>query len=84
LKEVYIMTIYIKDPAADAAIRKLARLKGTTLTEAIKSAVEQALEAERRSTLKETLAAIHKEVESWPKTGLEADKAFYDELSGDA
>lgn len=36
------MAFHIKDPATDAAVRRLARLKGTTLTEAVREAVEQA------------------------------------------
>ena len=42
------MTIYVKDPKTDKAIRKLAKLRGTTLTEAIRGAVEKELEGERK------------------------------------
>ena len=33
------MGIFIKDPETDKAVRKLAKLRGTTLTEAIRYAV---------------------------------------------
>jgi antitoxin VapB len=76
------MSIYIKDPATDAAVRKLAKRKGTTLTEAIKIAVDDALEADSLERRRARLDALVAKVKSWPKSGLEADKAFYDELSG--
>ena len=34
------MTFYIKDPATDRAVRRLAGIKGKTLTETIREAVE--------------------------------------------
>ena len=34
------MTFYIKDPATDKAVRRLAKLKGKTLTETIHEAVD--------------------------------------------
>ncbi len=34
------MTFYVKDPATDKAVRKLAKLQGKTLTETIREAVE--------------------------------------------
>ena len=37
------MTFYVKDPATDKAVRKLAKLKGKTLTETIREAVEKTL-----------------------------------------
>ena len=77
------MSIYIKDPATDKAVRKLAKLRGVTLTEAVQGAVEGELKRERRKTLPERLDAIARRIQKYPPTGLEADKAFYDELSGD-
>ncbi len=77
------MSIYIKDPATDEAVRKLAELRGVSLTEAIREAVERALREERRKTLPGRLDAIARDLQKYPKTGLEADKGFYDRLSGD-
>lgn len=77
------MTFYVKDPATDKAVRKLAKLKGKTLTETIREAVETELQREHRETLPQRLDAIAQQLSKYPKTGLEADKAFFDELSGD-
>lgn len=35
------MPLHIKDPAAEAAVRRLAKLRGITLTEAVRLACEQ-------------------------------------------
>lgn len=77
------MTFYVKDPATDKAVRRLAKLRGKTLTETIREAVENELRKERRKTLPQRLDAIARRLSKYPRTGLEADKAFYDELSGD-
>ena len=80
------MTIYIKDPATSEAVRKLAKLRGTTLTEAIRSAVEESLARDEPAKKEDFLAKvreIQEELAQFPRTGLEADKAFFDELSGD-
>jgi antitoxin VapB len=82
------MAFSVGDPATDAAVRKLAALRGTTLTETIRDAVEaefqrltteqEARYAERRRKLEELAASL----DQYPATGLKADKAFYDGLSG--
>jgi antitoxin VapB len=77
------MTFYVKDPATDKAVRKLAKLKGITLTEAIRSAVEAELEREKSEFNEKAIDAIIAKVASWPDTGLKADKAFYDSLYED-
>ena len=77
------MTFYVKDPATDKAVRHLAKIKGKTLTETIREAVENELRKERRGTLRERIKPIQDRLAAFPPTGLEADKAFYDELSGD-
>ena len=80
------MTFYVKDPATDKAVRKLAKLKGKTLTDTIREAVESALEEqkrEKRLTFLERIKPIQDRLAKYRKTGLEADKAFFDELSGD-
>ena len=77
------MTFYVKDPATDKAVRRLAKLKNKTLTETIREAVEKELRKERRGTLPQRLDAIAQRLSKFPRSGLEADKAFFDELSGD-
>lgn len=84
------MTIYIKDPATDKAVRELARLRGLSLTEAIREAVENALAHEAAQQKPETrefrmdkLRKLQAELANYPRTGLKADKAFYDWLSGE-
>ncbi len=79
------MTFYVKDPATDKAVRKLAKLKGKTLTETIREAVEFAFAEqtrEKKLTFLERIKPIQDRIAARGKTGLEADKAFYDELSG--
>ena len=77
------MTFYVKDPETDKAVRKLAKLKGTTLTEAIRSAVQAELEREKSEINEKAIDAIIAKVASWPDTGLKADKAFFDSLYED-
>jgi antitoxin VapB len=77
------MAFYVKDPATDKAVRRLAKLKGKTLTDTIREAVENELRKERRGTLPQRLDAIAQRLRKFPLSGLEADKAFFDELSGD-
>ena len=79
------MGIYVKDPATDRAVRKLAKLRDISITEAIRSAVEAEL-ARQKEEEKENEAAIDRliaKVASWPDTGLKADKEFYDSLNDD-
>lgn len=78
------MTFYIKDPATDRAVRRLAKLKGKTLTETIREAVEKEYTAlDRKLPLRERLRPLQERVAKVPRTGKAADKAFYDEMSGD-
>ena len=78
------MAIHVRDPRTDEVVRKLAQKRGIGLTEAIREAVEEALEREdQKLSLWERTAGIRARVASYPKTGLEADKAFYDSLSGE-
>jgi antitoxin VapB len=77
------MTFYVKDRATDEAVRRLAKLKGKTLTETIREAVEneyRITKAER--PLRERLRPLQERIAKRPLTGKRADKAFYDELSG--
>jgi antitoxin VapB len=81
------MAFHVRDEATDWAVRRLAALKGKSLTAAIRDAVdaEYERECERR---KVPLSEKIKYLQEWIKSrsrgpGLPADKAFYDELSGD-
>lgn len=78
------MGIYVKDPVTDKAVRKLAKLRKTTLTDAIRTAVQKELEAEKTDIPEVDEAAVDAllaEFAAWPKTGLKADKEFYDSLN---
>ena len=79
------MAFHIKDAATDRVVRRLARLKRKTLTATIREAVESEYERERRKVpLAERLKPIQEWLASRSKPGgLPADKAFFDELSGD-
>jgi antitoxin VapB len=78
------MAFSVKSKAADAAVRRLAKLKNKSLTQTIQEAVETELrrvQAERPLT--DRLDAISERYRAFPSTGLRADKAFFDDLSGD-
>ncbi len=77
------MGILIKDPQTEREIRELAELNGTSLTEAVRSAVRQARAAARPPDEDALLAELHRKVASYPETGLKADKAFFDSLYDD-
>jgi antitoxin VapB len=79
------MAIHVRDEATDKAVRRLAKLKGKTLTETIREAVEREYERTRAAIpLIERLKPIQEELRRLSKPGgLPADKAFYDDLSGD-
>jgi antitoxin VapB len=63
---------------------KLAAARHSTKTDAVLSALENELaRVESKKTLAERIRPIQDRVMSRPATGLEADKAFYDDLSGD-
>ena len=76
------MGIFIKDAATDKAVRKLAKLRSVTITEAIRSAVNTALEDEKRRDVDDAAVdALVARFAAFPKTGLKADKEFYDSLN---
>ena len=78
------MAFSVKDETTDAAVRRLAKLKNTSLTDAIREAVVTEYNRTARKTpLQERLAALSERYQAYPTTGEEADKAFFDDLSGD-
>jgi antitoxin VapB len=81
---VTTLPFHVRDPETDALVRELARKRGIGLTEAVKQAVGAELEREdEKPPLRERLRELRREVLSRPATGLEADKAFFDWLSGE-
>lgn len=79
------MAFHVRDEATDVAVRRLAKLKRKTLTETIREACEREYERETgEDAFIEGIRAIQREYAALgPRTGLAADKAFYDELSGE-
>jgi antitoxin VapB len=78
------MAFHIRDPEADRAVRELAARKGVSLTDAVKQAVQNELrQMDQNVPFLERIRDLQQRVAAYPKTGLKADKAFYDELSGD-
>lgn len=79
------MAFHVRDKATDALVRELAVQRGVGLTEAVRLAVEAELER-RRGRVADRMAAMREIVDrvaAYPSTGLKADKAFFDEMSGD-
>ena len=77
------MAFHIRDKETDALVRELARRKGTGLTEAVKLAVRRELDSDiPQEPLRERLRKIADAIAEYPSTGAKADKAFFDELSG--
>ncbi len=78
------MPFHVRDPETDTLVRELARKRGVGLTEAVKQAVGAELRREADATpLRERIRKLQEKVLSRPPTGLQADKAFYDWLSGE-
>jgi hypothetical protein len=79
------MAFHVKDAVTDMAVRRLAKIKGKSLTATIREAVEREYEREKnRRPLADRLAAIQDHLAAIAGTNpLPADKAFYDDLSGD-
>jgi antitoxin VapB len=78
------MAYSIKDPATDRVIRQLAKAKGKTILDSIREACENELKREyEKIPLWQRLQPLVRRVAAAPKTGLRADKAFFDDLSGD-
>ncbi len=78
------MAFHVRDPATDEAVRRLAKAKGKTLTATIREAVENEYEREYKKPLVERIKALQEWVQSRSKgPGLPADRAFFDDLSGE-
>ena len=78
------MPLHIKDASATEAVRRLARARKLTLTEAVRLACEEALERDDRArSVVDRLADIHERMRRAARTGEKADKAFFDREWGE-
>jgi antitoxin VapB len=78
------MPLYIKDDVTAALVAQLAKLRGVSKQDAVKQAVTEELRRVAEAVpVQEQLAQFWAQHPLPPPTGLKADKAFYDDLSGD-
>lgn len=78
------MPLHIRDEEVNRLAERLAARKGLNKTEAVKIALENELyRLDQAVPLRERLRALQQRVRKRPATGLSADKAFYDDLSGE-
>ena len=81
-------SLFIKDPATTALVTRLARQRGVTKTEAVRRAVEAELARDESrdpaaaQSAKEYLDAFYARYPIPRPSGRKADKAFFDDLSG--
>ena len=77
------MPLNIRSEEVNALAEALATRTKVTKTEAVRAALANELQRlDDAIPLLDRIRPIVERVRSWPSTGLEADKAFYDELSG--
>jgi antitoxin VapB len=78
------MPLNIRSEAVNQLAEALAARMGTNKTDAVAQALRNELQRLDDATpLRARLRPIQNRVLSRPATGVEADEAFYDELSGD-
>ncbi|MGC2203960.1 MAG: type II toxin-antitoxin system VapB family antitoxin [Stellaceae bacterium] len=77
------MPLNIRNEEVNQLAERLAARTQMNKTDAVRSALENELRRlDEAVPLRERLRPLQERVLSRPATGLEADKAFYDELSG--
>ncbi|KQM28740.1 MULTISPECIES: type II toxin-antitoxin system VapB family antitoxin [unclassified Sphingomonas] len=80
-------SLYIKDPETAAAVARVAKRLGTSKTQAVRDAIRRVEDdldkATPRQDLREWMREYRAKHPLPPPTGLQADKAFYDWLSGE-
>jgi antitoxin VapB len=77
------MPLNIRNEAVNELAERLAVRKRMNKTDAVRIALENELRRlDEAVPLRDRLRPLQDRVLSRPTTGLEADKAFYDELSG--
>jgi antitoxin VapB len=78
------MPLYIKDDATAELVARLARTRGVSKQDAVRLAVQAELDRMAAAIpLRERIAAWRREHPLPPPTGKQADKAFFDALSGE-
>jgi antitoxin VapB len=80
-----MLAFHVRDPATDAAVRELARLTGKTLTDTIREAVQHEYAAVTAGApMAERLKPLQAQFRALKRVGGQpADKAFFDDLSGE-
>ncbi|HBK08783.1 MAG TPA: transcription factor [Acetobacteraceae bacterium] len=77
------MPLFIKDDTTADLVAQLARQRGISKQDAVKLAVKAELSRMARAVpLRDRFAALRAAHKLPPPTGLAADKAYFDELSG--
>jgi antitoxin VapB len=76
------MVIHIKDERTDRVVRALAEARGVSITAAVHDACEDVLDRTLRDErpLHERLKPLLDRLDRYPRTGLVADKQFFDDL----
>jgi antitoxin VapB len=78
------MPLYIRDDGTAALVAELAKQRGLTKQDAVRLAVTAELDrAKEAKPLRERMRAWREANQFPPPTGLKADKAFFDDLSGE-
>ena len=78
------MPLNIRSEAVNRLADELAAATSQSKTAAVKQALEHELQRITTAVpLRERLRPLQRRVLAHPATGLEADKAFYDELNGE-
>jgi antitoxin VapB len=78
------MPLNIRNEQVNQLAERLAAQKRVNKTEAVRIALENELRrASEAVPLWERLKPLRERVAAYPDSGLEADKAFFDDLSGD-
>ena len=78
------MPLNIRNEEVNQLAEALAARKHINKTDAVKQALQNELHRlDQALPLRERLRALQDRVMARPATGLNADRAFYDELSGD-
>jgi antitoxin VapB len=76
--------LYIKDETTSELVAELAKRRGLTKQAVVRAAVEAELRRDSEAVpLRERFAALRAARKLPPETGKKADKAFFDDLSGD-
>ncbi|MBS1168573.1 MAG: hypothetical protein H6R00_4598 [Proteobacteria bacterium] len=77
------MGLNIRSEEVNRLATELAEQRKITKTEAVRLALANELERQHEGkSLRERLEPILARVATYPKTGLPADKAFFDEING--